>query len=647
MNWFYNIKTGAKLGIGFGLCLVLTLALGVLSLNSLSKMNAATERIISDPLDGTAAIGKLTSSANKLRLLQYQYALENTAGIQAGYKSQMLQMNTRIEKGLTDYEATAFDPEDKANTAQLKSDWADYDGDQTAFFAIDPKADQKQYAYLNGADMNKFNTFRSQLETMVDWNSKHGSDLAADAGRLYQSARVTTLVLLVAAIACGIAAALLISRLITRNLSLVSDRLTTMSSVCVTNLEAAMTAAALGDLSAEVKTGTAELNIHTSDEFGKLAATFNTLLGKTKSSIASFEALMAAQRQKVEVAKAIAGGDLTCSVAARSDKDTLALSLAQMVSGLSDLVAHARVASDNIVQASGEVSAGNEDLAQRTEEQASSLEETASSMEEMTSTVKQNADNAKQANALAAQARSVAEKGGDVVGNAVHSMEEINASSRKIVDIVSVIDEIAFQTNLLALNASVEAARVGEQGRGFAVVASEVRSLAGRSASAAKEIKALVQDSAQKVEEGSSLVNESGAQLAEIVQAVKKVADIIAEISAASQEQAIGIEQVNKAIMQMDQITQMNAALVEEASATSQTMSHQAKDLQGVVSQFKLDPSRLVLLQQQSAAKSASRPAALANGTTGRSAAQAPRAARASTKLHLVEKDDDAGFEEF
>src|SRR4029077_6425320 len=218
------------------------------------------------------------------------------------------------------------------------------------------------------------------------------------------------------------------------------------------------------------------------------------------------------------------------------------------------------------------ISKGNLNLSQRTEQQASSLEETASSMEEMTSTVKQTADNAGQANQLAMAARQQAEKGGAVVSLAVSAMGGINAASKKIADIISVIDGIAFQTNLLALNAAVEAARAGEQGRGFAVVATEVRNLAGRSATAAKEIKGLIQDTVSKVDEGSKLVTQSGATLEQIVTAVKKVTDIVTEIAPASNAQSSGIEQVNKAVMQLDELTQQNAALVEQASAASQAM---------------------------------------------------------------------------
>jgi methyl-accepting chemotaxis protein len=236
-----------------------------------------------------------------------------------------------------------------------------------------------------------------------------------------------------------------------------------------------------------------------------------------------------------------------------------------------------------------EISTGNANLSQRTEEQSSSLEETASSMEEMTTTVKQNADNAGQANQLAMAARDQAEKGGSVVNQAVKAMSDINDASKKIADIIGVIDDIAFQTNLLALNAAVEAARAGEQGRGFAVVASEVRSLAGRSATAAKEIKELIQDSVRKVEDGSVLVTQSGQTLEKIVASVKKVSDIVAEIAAASREQSSGIEQVNRAVMQMDELTQQNAALVEQATAASQAMAEQVRGLNQMLDRYRVN----------------------------------------------------------
>jgi len=294
--------------------------------------------------------------------------------------------------------------------------------------------------------------------------------------------------------------------------------------------------------------------------------------------------------EAVRMARLVARGDLTAEIEVECADETGQLlgALKEMNGGLTAIVNDVRNGANSIATATEEIAAGNADLSQRTEEQASALEETASSMEELTSTVKQNADNAQQANQLAISASTVAVKGGDVIHRVVTTMEGISASSRKIADIIGVIDGIAFQTNILALNAAVEAARAGEQGRGFAVVAGEVRSLAQRSAAAAKEIKALIEDSVIKVEGGSKLVEEAGATTQEIVSSIRRVTDIMAEISAASVEQSGGIEQVNTAITQMDEVTQQNAALVEEASAAAEALEEQANQLVQVVAGFKL-----------------------------------------------------------
>ncbi len=298
----------------------------------------------------------------------------------------------------------------------------------------------------------------------------------------------------------------------------------------------------------------------------------------------------------VVVAETVAQGDLSANIPvdSRDEVGQLMQALKNMNTNLAKVVGEVRSGTETIATASGQIAAGNQDLSSRTEQQASSLEETAASMEELTSTVKQNADNARQANQLAVSASEVAVKGGSVVSQVVGTMGSINASSKKIVDIIGVIDGIAFQTNILALNAAVEAARAGEQGRGFAVVASEVRSLAQRSAAAAKEIKTLIGDSVEKVEEGSKQVEEAGRTMDEIVGSVKRVTDIMGEITAASQEQTSGIEQINQAISQMDQVTQQNAALVEEASAAAQSLQEQAGSLVQAVSIFKLDHNAVV-----------------------------------------------------
>jgi len=308
----------------------------------------------------------------------------------------------------------------------------------------------------------------------------------------------------------------------------------------------------------------------------------------TEQMIAAQQLELTVKQTQITV-KAATDGDLTARIPLNGktgDLEALCKGVNSMLDSTAELVKRVKLAAAEVQSGAQEISKGNMNLSQRTEEQASSLEETASSMEEMTSTVKATADNAGQANQLAMAARQQAEKGGAVVSSAVNAMSGINAASKKIADIIGVIDEIAFQTNLLALNAAVEAARAGEQGRGFAVVATEVRNLAGRSATAAKEIKALIQDSVAKVDEGSKLVDESGRTLDEIVNAVKKVTDIVAEIAAASREQSSGIEQVNRAVMQMDQATQQNAALVEEASAASQAIVEQAQTLNGMIDRY-------------------------------------------------------------
>jgi methyl-accepting chemotaxis protein len=313
-------------------------------------------------------------------------------------------------------------------------------------------------------------------------------------------------------------------------------------------------------------------------------------------------ALLEQLRQALTATRAVVdasiAGDLTQRVqsgAAQSEElRAIASAVNALIDNMGTIVRGIHSTAGEVRRAANEIAAGNENLSQRTEEQSSSLEETASSMEQMTTTVKQNADNAAQANQLALAAREQAERGGVIVNQAITAMSDINQASKKIADIIGVIDEIAFQTNLLALNAAVEAARAGEQGRGFAVVASEVRSLAGRSATAAKEIKGLIQDSVRKVEDGSARVTQSGQTLVEIVASVKKVSDIVAEIAAASREQSSGIEQVNRAVMQMDELTQQNATLVEQASESARSLSSLTEALESNVARYRLSAENSV-----------------------------------------------------
>ena len=352
-----------------------------------------------------------------------------------------------------------------------------------------------------------------------------------------------------------------------------------------------------------------------------------------------------------EVAGKIANNDLSSSVRTHAnDRHSVLYAMKTMQTNLVDAISEIRHSAETIATASSEIASGNMDLSARTEMQASSLEETAASMEELTSTVTQNAGNAVQANELAQSASKVARQGGDVVAQVIGTMDTINASSRKIVDIIGVIDGIAFQTNILALNAAVEAARAGEQGRGFAVVASEVRNLAQRSAGAAKEIKGLIGDSVDKVDAGSRLVDEAGQTMGLIVTSIRQVADIMGEITAATQEQSHGIEEVNQAIAQMDQMTQQNAALVEEAAAAAESMQEQAQNLGDAVSIFKLDGESAAQVVMPAPApapvvKAAARPAPSVAANTRRLAQTAQAGSPPPAKKLAAAGGDD--WEEF
>ena len=576
MNFIKNMKLGVRLGVGFGIVLILMLTLGAISYQRLGELNAEIKDMVNVAFPKTVQANNVIDAVNNIaRHLRNGY-IYSGAEQQKSIDSIPAERKT-ISENLEKLDKSITSVKGREMLKKVSEARSAYVVDQDKFFEllkVDKKADI--VALMQGALRKSQSEYIKSVNDLVDFQTEVMTEDGKAAGVQAEGAQRMMLILSAVAAVLTVLFAWFITRSITVPLN-----------------------------------------------------------------------------EAVQVAQKVAAGDLTSDVEVNSKDETgqLMLALKDMNESLRKIVGEVRSGTEAIGSGTKQIASGNADLSQRTEEQASSLEETASSMEELTSTVKQNAENAKQANQLALGASTVAVKGGQVVSEVVTTMSSINESSKKIVDIIGVIDGIAFQTNILALNAAVEAARAGEQGRGFAVVASEVRNLAQRSAAAAKEIKALIGDSVDKVGAGTKLVDEAGKTMEEIVNSVKRVTDIMSEITAASQEQSAGIEQVNQAITQMDEVTQQNAALVEEAAAAAESLEEQAQNLQAAVAIFNIG-GHTAVVRSQSPARKAERPALSTpqRSAPGRPAQAAPRlaakAARAPQAAAQTAKAVPAGSSE-
>ncbi len=509
-----NLKIGQRLSIGFGVIVILMIAILGAGVNSLSDMNDSLDRIVNDNNVKIAAVTNLRDAERQIAIAVRDLTITSNEAAKAGVESRIVAATERYSEAMTVLQERIKSEKGKE---LLKAVAEGEKSTMPLFQVVRQHARNGEFEagvkYLSETVSPSVAKWMTSIETLLEHQTLRNHEEQKEVEASY--ARVNRILL---------------------GLGIVS-----------------VTAA------------------------GFIA------WGTTRS-------ITKPLNEAVAVAETVASGDLTSEIEINSRDETgqLLQSLATMNDSLRAIVANVRNSTETIATASSEIAAGNLDLSSRTEQQASALEETASSMEELTSTVKQNAENARQANTLAVNASAIATQGGQVVSRVIDTMNSIDQSAKKIVDIIGVIDGIAFQTNILALNAAVEAARAGEQGRGFAVVASEVRNLAHRSANAAKEIKALISDSVQKVELGSQLVSEAGTTMESVVKSVAQVNDIMAEISTASTEQEQGIDQISQAISEMDMVTQQNAALVEEAAAAAQSLQEQSNNLVDTVSVFKL-----------------------------------------------------------
>lgn len=550
MKLFENMRLATKLGLSFSMLLLLSASIGIASIVGLAAVNREAASLSSDWMPSMRVIQDIKSQVARIRTREFQYIISNDQTEMDKYDKVIAADLDDLSKMQVRFVKLADSAEEKKLYGTFLGMWSSYlEEDKKIRSAMRAGDDASAKKLIRGESNKLIVSIRGTIDKLVQIYGEGGDAAAATGHQTFVGARSWIVGLLILSIALGAAAAITITRWLTR-----------------------------------------------------------TLGGEPAYA--------------VEIAGRIAAGELSTPIhTAHNDARSLLFAMKSMRDSLASIVTEVRSGTETISTAATEIAAGNDDLSSRTEQQAGALEETAASMEELTAAVRQNSANAEAANDLALSASAIAQKGNAVVSKVVSTMGNIDQSAKKISDIISVIDGIAFQTNILALNAAVEAARAGEQGRGFAVVATEVRNLAQRSATAAKEIKLLINDSVHQVDTGSKLVSEAGATMEEVLASVRQVNEIMKEISAASREQSAGIEQVNQAITEMDQVTQQNATLVEEATVASRSMQDQAATLQQLVAVFQLDKAQLGAAQPVALPRPAQRIALTADNRPLRRAA--------------------------
>ena len=612
MNWFVNLKTAYKLALGFGLCLSFAVLISGVAIQRMAQMNRAAALLDSDTIAGESALLDVTAHARRFRTLEYQHLLATTPAGMTHYEGELQQEFDKTQTALATYEQSITQPEDRQNFTRMKAEWDNYQTLHRSFLPVSHRNDFKAgVALLNGPIFVQFHRFTDKLDEMKSWNDARGAKLTKEAEADYNSARATIIGLLLLAVALGTLVGVAITRYMTRTLAQLSERMQTLDAICFTNLTNAVQALEQGDLTAEIKTGTEPLTLQSKDEFGKVAQTFNTILTRVQTTIASFRASQSS---------------LSALVAQMQASAAQVSGAANMLSGTSAQIGAATeeisASMQEVTQASEQSARGAAEVAQGSSSQAASISEGSELVKQLAQAVHGVARDAGTAEQATEDATQAAQAGADTVRETVEGMHAIQRtiaesarviqtlgdSSKQIGTIVQTIEEIAGQTNLLALNAAIEAARAGEAGRGFAVVADEVRKLAERSRGATEEIGGLIETvqsqtaravtamegGVREVEAKTTLAERAGESLTQIQSVVQAVTERVHNICAAAEEMTAASDEVSRAMADVAAIVEESSAAAEEMSASAEQVSASVRTVAGTTAQQSASVEELV-----------------------------------------------------